>query len=268
MSTADIVLDSNKQRKRRILWKCALGNTIQDVLNSRIGWAQTSTDDWQFYWVSREWMNSTFDRYKFKEGQVVCHFRNDYELCRKDSLIKNHKKYRKSCDSTTNLDYLPASYVLPSEYHLFVEEFRKYPPDTIWIMKPVAGAQGKGIFLFKKLKDITEWKKKDRPSNAETSPYVVQSYISRPYLIGGKKFDIRLYVLVTSTEESFTNSIYQASAHLINFLTHNFCLRKTLLECNRQRQLNRNGRRTKDTLSTGHLFTGNQSTGIKLFIND
>jgi tubulin polyglutamylase TTLL9 len=79
-------------------------------------------------------------------------------------------------------------------------------------MKPVSGAQGRGIFLFKKLKDITEWKKKDRNSDAES--YVVQGYIHRfvihsikskylipnfrPYLIGGKKFDVRLYILVTS----------------------------------------------------------------------
>ncbi|KAH7730107.1 CRE-TTLL-9 protein [Aphelenchoides avenae] len=156
-------------------------------------------------------MSTSFDKHKFKEGQVVCHFRNDYELCRKDSLIKNHKKSRKCPEYANKMDYLPASYVLPvgvvqalmvkikSEYHLFVEEFRKYPPETIWIMKPVGGAQGKGIFLFKKLKDIAEWKKKDkRGMESETQPYVVQSYISRPYLIGGKKFDIRLYVLVTS----------------------------------------------------------------------
>lgn len=89
------------------------------------------------------------------------------------------------------MDYMPPSYVLPTEYHLFVEEYKKYPQDSIWIMKPVSGAQGRGIFLFKKLKDITEWKKKDR--NSDTENYVVQVYIHRPYLIGGKKFDVRLY---------------------------------------------------------------------------
>jgi hypothetical protein len=29
----------------------------------------------------------------------------------------------------------------------------------IWIMKPAAKSQGKGIFLFRRLKDITDWKK-------------------------------------------------------------------------------------------------------------
>lgn len=77
-------------------------------------------------------------------------------------------------------------------------------------MKPVSGAQGRGIFLFTKLKDITEWRKvikfkylylflkKDKTVPSETLPYVVQNYIHNPYLIGGKKFDMRLYVLVTS----------------------------------------------------------------------
>ena len=45
-----------------------------------------------------------------------------------------------------------------SEYHIFVEEFKKNP-GKIWIMKAVAKSQGKGIFLFRKLKDITDWKK-------------------------------------------------------------------------------------------------------------
>jgi len=49
-------------------------------------------------------------------------------------------------------------YCLQTEYHMFVEEFKKHP-GQIWIMKPIAKSQGKGIFLFRKLKDIVDWKK-------------------------------------------------------------------------------------------------------------
>ncbi|CAB3399038.1 unnamed protein product [Caenorhabditis bovis] len=198
----EVAHNKEVKSKKKILFKCALTNTISDVLTNREGWAPTQSDDWQFFWVTREWMTTSYDKHKFGEKQLICHFRNDFELTRKDFLIKNYKKARKAkeksgIDVNATFNFLPSSYVLPAEYHLFVEEFRKYPSDTIWIMKPVAGAQGKGIFLFRKLKHIQEWKKKDS-SGSEALPYVVQNYISNPYLIGGKKFDVRLYVLVTS----------------------------------------------------------------------
>ncbi len=58
----------------------------------------------------------------------------------------------------------------------------------------VGKSQGKGIFLFKNLGEVNEWS--DMSSNPES--YIVQRYINNPLLIGHKKFDLRIYVLVTS----------------------------------------------------------------------
>ncbi len=42
--------------------------------------------------------------------------------------------------------------VMAQDYSLFVEEFRKAP--VPWIMKPIAKAQGRGIFLINKLSQV------------------------------------------------------------------------------------------------------------------
>lgn len=84
---------------------------------------------------------------------------------------------------------------------MFVEEYRKNPQST-WIMKPCGKSQGAGIFLINKLSKLKKWSREARnafnPQISGKESYVISRYIDNPLLIGGKKFDMRLYVLVTS----------------------------------------------------------------------
>lgn len=83
---------------------------------------------------------------------------------------------------------------------MFVEEYRKNTQST-WIMKPTGKSQGAGIFLINKLSKLKRWSREAKtsfhPAIGKES-YVISRYIDNPLLIGGKKFDMRLYVLVTS----------------------------------------------------------------------
>ncbi|XP_005091245.1 probable tubulin polyglutamylase TTLL9 [Aplysia californica] len=196
---------------REIRFKCFSQNTIFDVLRSRPGWQEVQGDnEWDFYWCDREWLHANYDTMFLQEHQKILHFRNHYELTRKNLMVKNLKRLRKQTERELGkveaqaFDFFPSTFELPSEYHIFVEEFKRNP-GMIWIMKPAAKSQGRGIFLFRKLKDITDWKKGEyQPLGDPNAPkdipetYVVQRYIENPYLIGGRKFDIRIYVLVVS----------------------------------------------------------------------
>ena len=66
--------------------------------------------------------------------------------------------------SPVSSDFVPVTYMLPADYNLFVEEFRKSPSST-WIMKPCGKAQGKGIFLINKLSQIKKWSRDSKTSS-------------------------------------------------------------------------------------------------------
>uniref|UniRef100_A0A8C4WAV3 Tubulin--tyrosine ligase-like protein 9 n=1 Tax=Gopherus evgoodei TaxID=1825980 RepID=A0A8C4WAV3_9SAUR len=214
-----------------IRFKCALTNTILDILRRRPGWVEVKEEgEWDFYWCDVSWLRENFDHTYMDEHVRICHFRNHYELTRKNYIVKNLKRFRKQIEreagklEATKCDFFPKTFEMPSEYHLFVEEFRKNPGIT-WIMKPVARSQGRGIFLFRKLKDVIDWRKvkpagphcslfvaplllpthpscspslDDQKDETQVENYVAQCYIENPYLIGGRKFDLRVYVLVMS----------------------------------------------------------------------
>ncbi|KAG7399111.1 putative tubulin polyglutamylase ttll1 [Phytophthora boehmeriae] len=99
--------------------------------------------------------------------------------------------------SIESLDFLPVTYTLPADYSLFVEEFRRNP-NVMWIMKPCSQAQGKGIFIINKLSQTKKWANQRWTNMPIKEGYVVSRYIENPLLVGGKKFDLRMYVLVLS----------------------------------------------------------------------
>ncbi|XP_034049570.1 tubulin polyglutamylase ttll6 isoform X2 [Thalassophryne amazonica] len=121
-----------------------------------------------------------------KSYQKINHFPGMTEICRKDSLARNMKRMLKLFPKDYNI--FPKTWCLPADYRDF-QAYSKKKKAKIFICKPEASSQGKGIFITKSSKDI-------QPGEH----MICQVYISRPFIIDGYKFDMRIYVLVTSCD--------------------------------------------------------------------
>lgn len=86
-------------------------------------------------------------------------------------------------------------------YHNLLELFSTaIPKDTIhnlWIIKPANLSRGRNIKMCSSLSEIRSLTD-DGKFKSMNSQWIIQKYIENPLLITGRKFDIRLYVLITS----------------------------------------------------------------------
>jgi hypothetical protein len=87
-------------------------------------------------------------------------------------------------------DVLPEAFELPLERQAFEHEYARSSggSGSLWIVKPAEAANGAGVRLLESLADL--------PSERER--WLVQRYIERPLLLDGRKFDMRLFALVTN----------------------------------------------------------------------
>ncbi|XP_040977955.1 tubulin polyglutamylase TTLL5 isoform X5 [Aquila chrysaetos chrysaetos] len=107
-----------------------------------------------------------------------------YELTRKDRLYKNVSRMQLAHGFKT-FHILPQTFILPTEYQDFCNTYSK--DRGPWIVKPVASSRGRGVYLINNPNQIVL-----------EDNILVSRYISNPLLIDDFKFDVRLYVLVTS----------------------------------------------------------------------
>lgn len=97
-----------------------------------------------------------------------------------------------------DLDIAPTTFILPADQALLAEEFKR-SPSSMWIMKPTSKSQGIGIFIVRKWSQVRKWlARRGEDTQPQKDLYVCSRYIANPLLIGGKKFDLRIYVLVLS----------------------------------------------------------------------
>ncbi|XP_049754621.1 tubulin polyglutamylase TTLL5 isoform X2 [Elephas maximus indicus] len=118
------------------------------------------------------------------ETQKVNHFPRSYELTRKDRLYKNIVRMQHT-HGFKAFHILPQTFLLPAEYAEFCNSYSK--DRGPWIVKPVASSRGRGVYLI------------NNPNQISLEENILVSrYINNPLLIDDFKFDVRLYVLVTS----------------------------------------------------------------------
>ncbi|KAH8412750.1 hypothetical protein KR009_005311, partial [Drosophila setifemur] len=142
------------------------------------------TNDWMGVW-GKHLKSPCFKT--IRSYQKINHLPGSFRIGRKDSCWKNLQR-QMGKHSNKEFGFMPRTYIIPNDLGALRRHWPKYAQrNTKWIIKPPASARGAGIRVINRWGQIPKRR-----------PLIVQKYIERPLLINGSKFDLRLYVLVTS----------------------------------------------------------------------
>ncbi|KAJ7410131.1 Tubulin polyglutamylase TTLL7 [Willisornis vidua] len=118
-------------------------------------------------------------------------------------LLLNTNPYRRMIKSQPQeYSFIPRTWIFPAEYTQFqnyVKELKKKRRQKTFIVKPANGAMGHGpvdkISQVERISLIRNGEKLQAQDHL-----IVQEYLDKPFLMEGYKFDLRVYILVTSCD--------------------------------------------------------------------
>jgi tubulin polyglutamylase TTLL4 len=165
---------------------------------------------------------------------------------RKDRLARRISERKRAYGAA--YDFCPEPYLLPRDMKRFQKEFLPWmateetavassfggkkkaqkkaggkapagskAKNTFWIVKPFGAACGRGIQVFK-TEEVIDFSKKEEEKKKKRQ-WLLQEYLRYPYTISGRKFDLRLYVLISSFDPL---KLYLFEEGLARFCTHKY----------------------------------------------
>ncbi|XP_017269001.1 tubulin polyglutamylase TTLL7 isoform X2 [Kryptolebias marmoratus] len=186
--------------KRKVHSKKKKGTITANVAGTKYEIVRTAISEMDFIKARDDdetanliWNDSAVQHEKIAElrnYQRINHFPGMGEICRKDCLARNMSKIIKC--QPQEYSFIPKTWIFPAEYTQFqnyVKELRRKRKQKTFIVKPANGAMGHGISLIRNCEKL--------PAQEH---FIVQEYLDKPFLMEGYKFDLRIYILVTSCD--------------------------------------------------------------------
>ncbi|XP_059784687.1 tubulin monoglutamylase TTLL4 [Balaenoptera ricei] len=188
------------EQRKLLRWK--MSTVTPNIVKQTIGRSHFKiskrNDDWLGCWGHH--MKSPSFR-SIQEHQKLNHFPGSFQIGRKDRLWRNLSRMQ-SRFGKKEFSFFPQSFILPQDAKLLRKAWESSSRQK-WIVKPPASARGIGIQVIHKWSQLPKRR-----------PLLVQRYLHKPYLISGSKFDLRIYVYVTSYDPL---RIYLFSDGLVRF---------------------------------------------------
>ena len=132
-----------------------------------------------YYILKERGKNHRINKYQKVFNHIGCEF-----FSNKDLLYTIYKSQKELFPNDYN--FMKETYLYPEDKEIILKKFGNYKinKNNLWIVKPKDGNTGKGVHLFKSLE-------------SESNEFLISKYVTNPHLINGKKYDLRIYVLVT-----------------------------------------------------------------------
>lgn len=161
-------------------------HTYNCVVNAlkMAGFKLTTTSGWNLKWTGQVKVQNVKSTVK---SQKLNHFPGCWSIGRKDNMWRNISKFKRSHGEAFNI--APKTYIFPEDFKRWNNDRDLEGYKHLYILKPVASSCGRGIKVIGKKQVINK-----KPG------YLASKYVSKPHLLRGHKYDLRLYVLVTSFE--------------------------------------------------------------------